>query len=113
MSSGQPAQCTTRDSKGVKRAPEQQEQNIEDIRPPPSKISKQNPDDEDSSKLDSSLNSVHSEESEVAVKAGKVPTDSERVEAEALSSLGLTVEERLEVMWLLEDDESSVEKVRA
>lgn len=42
---------------------------------------------------------------------GTGPTDSERVEAEALNSLGLAVGVRLEVMWLLEDDDKSVEKV--
>lgn len=49
----------------------------------------------------------------VPVKAeGAQPTDSERVEAECLQSLGLAVGTRLEVMWLLEDDDKSVEKVR-
>ncbi|CAM9165934.1 unnamed protein product [Ectocarpus fasciculatus] len=47
----------------------------------------------------------------VPVKAeGAQPTDSERVEAECLRSLGLAVGTRLEVMWLLEDDDKSVEK---
>lgn len=38
-------------------------------------------------------------------------TDSQRVEAEALSSVGLSMGDRLEVMWVLEEDDKSIEKV--
>lgn len=98
--------------KGTKRGPEEAKEKQEtepadgdQTGPPPTKTAKPNP-------------SPAVEEMAagggvaVAVKAeGAAPTDSERVEAEALSSLGLAVGTRLEVMWLLEDDDKSVEKV--
>lgn len=77
--------------------------------PPPAKVAKpssSSADDEDK-KLDV----------KVALKgegegSRSRPTDSERVEEEALRSVGLAVGSRLEVMWVLEDDDKSVEKVR-
>lgn len=39
-----------------------------------------------------------------------VMSDSERVEAEALNVVGLSVGDRLEVMWILEEDGKSTEK---
>lgn len=94
--------------KGTKRGPEEAKEKQEtepadgdQTGPPPTKTAKPNP----SPAVD--MGGVA-----VAVKAeGAAPTDSERVEAEALSSLGLAVGTRLEVMWLLEDDDKSVEKV--
>lgn len=107
MSSQQPADSTaTNDRKNLKRSSEQQDEMVEDVSRPPSKTMKQNPDGEDGSKPESSVTS-----DEVDVKTEAAPTDSERLEAEELSSLGLTVGARLEVMWLLEDDDSSIEKV--
>lgn len=108
MSSQQPADSTaTNERKHLKRSSEPEEQMVEDVSRPPSKTMKQNPDGEDGSNLESSVTS-----DEVVAKTEAATTDSERVEAEELSSLGLTVGARLEVMWLLEDDESSTEKVR-
>lgn len=99
--------------KGTKRAPEEEREtqqdepvNGDETGPPPTKTAKPNPSPGEDMSPPAPGGVV------VAVKAeGTGPTDSERVEAEALSSLGLAVGTRLEVMWLLEDDDKSVEKV--
>lgn len=39
------------------------------------------------------------------------PTDSDRVEEEALREIDLNIGDRLEVMWLLEEEDKSTEKV--
>eukprot|EP00752_Nemacystus_decipiens_P004364 g3988.t1 len=99
------------DGKGTKRGPEETEEERQDqpangdhAGPPPTKAAKPTP---------SPAGEDTSSSAGVAVAAKAEcaePTDSERVEAEALSSLGLAVGTRLEVMWLLEDDDKSVEK---
>lgn len=98
------------EGKGAKRGPEESEERPEvdpsksDVTsPPPTKTAKPNP---------SSPSVDMSSPGGVAVEV-KAETDSARVEAEALSSLGLAVGTRLEVMWLLEDGDKSVEKVSA
>lgn len=107
--------------KGTKRASEEQNEekkpedpaNGDQTGPPPAKMAKPNP---SSAGVESSATppAAAGGEPVVAAKAeGGKPTDCERVEAEALQSLGLAVGTRLEVMWLLEDDEKSVEKVRS
>lgn len=106
--------------KGTKRAPEEQTEEKEQgepangdaTGPPPAKMARPNP-----SSAGESGATPPAAAGGAPVVAGKAeggePTDSERVEAEALHSLGLAVGTRLEVMWLLEDDEKSVEKVRS
>eukprot|EP00903_Cladosiphon_okamuranus_P015465 g14280.t1 len=104
------------EGKGTKRGPEENEEkagngsvNDDQTAPPPAKAAKPNP--SPAAGEDVSPPAAGEVAVAVAVKAeGAGPTDSERVEAEALSSLGLAVGTRLEVMWLLEDDEKSVEK---
>ena len=108
------------ENKGTKRAPEEQEKdskeldelaNDDETGPPPAKAAKPNPSSDGDTPAAAA--SPAPGEPVVAVKAeGGEPTDSQRVESEALQSLGLAVGTRLEVMWLLEDDEKSVEKVR-
>lgn len=108
MSSQQQADSTANNErKNLKRSSEPEEKIAEDASRPPSKTIKHNPDGEDGSNLESSVTS-----DEIDATTETAPTDSERIEAEELSSLGLTVGARLEVMWLLEDDESSTEKVQ-
>lgn len=104
--------------KGTKRGPEEDQEKAENgpasgdqTGRPPTKAAKPNPSpagDEDMSTPAAAGGGVAVA---VAKAEGTGPTDSERVEVEALSSLGLAVGTRLEVMWLLEDDEKSVEKV--
>lgn len=127
------------DGKGTKRSPDQkkhekgQEQgesgNVDETTgPPPTKTAKLNPSSSSEDKTVSPARPPAAPAAApaeaaaggggaggvtVAVKAeGAGPTDSEKVEAEALRSLGLAVGTRLEVMWLLEDDDKSVDKVR-
>lgn len=106
-------------SKGTKRSPEEQSEGKAasgaEISPPAPKTAKPNPPPADEDKTEKATAAGAAAAAVGAVVAGKPqnagPTDSERVEAEALSSLGLGVGTRLEVMWLLEEDEKSVEKV--
>lgn len=82
--------------------------------PPASKTSKPNSSEDDNRKDEAQPTPASSGGGGVVVPVkaeGAQPTDSERVEAECLRSLGLAVGTRLEVMWLLEDDDKSVEKV--
>lgn len=121
MSSGQVSEPTpnvTGEGKGVKRAPEEQQQEEEEQEKgvggdsPPTKTTKLTPPTGDNTSIDVPADEQEKERGGVAVAAVARPTDSERVEAETLRSLGLAVGTRLEVMWLLEEDDKSVEKVR-
>lgn len=110
-----PPNSAAENGKGVKRSPEQHDQQEDhhqqqqrggDAVPPPSKTAKLNPPSDG-----------HGAEKQDAEAPGggvveSPPTDSERVEMEALSSMGLEVGTRLEVLWVLEDEDKSVEKVR-
>ncbi|CAM9622809.1 unnamed protein product [Ectocarpus sp. 4 AP-2014] len=79
--------------------------------PPPSKTSKANSSEDKKKDEVQPTPASGGGRAVVPVKAeGAQPTDSERVEAECLRSLGMAVGTRLEVMWLLEDDDKSVEK---
>lgn len=121
-SSAEPGTAREGTGKGTKRSPEEQPESQvtsgNDIGPPTTKIAKPNPpaSDEDKNQEAQAATTTASTGAGAVVTVkpqGAGPTDSERVEAEALRSLGLGVGTRLEVMWLLEDDDKSVEKVRA
>lgn len=126
MSSGAagPAPSATGEQQGAKRAPEEHDTNQDGVAggPPPAKVAKPSSgDDEDSKQLDvkAALNGQESCQQQKVTMGegggsggGSGPTDSERVEAEALRSVGLAVGSRLEVMWVLEEDDKSTEKVR-
>lgn len=110
----------TGDGKGVKRAPEEQPSGEQDVDrssyPPAAKTVKSNPAAaaiaSDNKGYATAVDSREREQDEVQdPKNAAGSTDSERVEAEALLSLGLSVGTRLEVMWLLEEDGKSNEKV--
>lgn len=108
MSSAAGTAAEQQEGKGTKRGPEETMEKRENepanggdqTGPPPTKTAKPNPSP-----------SAGGAVVEVKAEGTGTTTDSERVEAEALGSLGLAVGTRLEVMWLLEDDDKSVEKV--
>lgn len=138
MTSASPQASVAGDGKGVKRSQEeatqqqqqqqQQQQDTDGVPPPPMKSAKLA---DDRASVGTSANeengragtataatavppsvapTVASSSAAVANRCG--PTDSEKVEAEELRSLGLAVGSRLEVMWILEDDDKSTEKVK-
>ena len=111
-----PTPTATGEQQGSKRAPEKDSSNQDGVDggPPPAKVAKPgsaSADDEDA-KLDVKA-ALKGQDKKDAVEGSRSgPTDSERVEEEALRSVGLAVGSRMEVMWVLEDDDKSVEKVR-
>lgn len=87
---------------------------------PPTKLAKPNPFDNAAAGSTSSSSSgglapgkgLEDRGAAEAQGRGAGSSDSEKVETEALRSLDLAVGTRLEVMWVLEDGDESVEKVR-
>lgn len=112
------------DGRGVKRGPDREpladegqdkDNKTEDaISAPPAKVAKTST---ESTKKAATPAKAESSAEETVAKTGaeKVTsagsTDSDRVEEEALREVGLTVGTRIEVMWLLEEDDKSTEKV--
>lgn len=122
-SSAGPAAAKEDVGKGTKRSPEAppetQTLNDKEIGPSTPKTAKPNPPADDGDGKGEGKTAPARGASESAPEATAVtakadasgPSDSERVEAEALRSLGLAVGTRLEVMWLLEEEDKSIEKV--
>lgn len=113
-----------RDGKGVKRAPERdssacklgeaEEGTESSTIAPPTKMVKITKEPPKATATESPAESPV--DATVAVGVDEKPvkrelTDSERIEEEALRELGLAVGTRMEVMWLLEEEEKSTEKV--